>query len=107
MIIDLNLDELYYYLFTISMSKCNGICNTVDDPFGRCVPNKIKDTNLKMFDMIKVTNESRTLAKHISCKYRCEFDGRECNSRQKWNNDKCQCDYKKSIKPCACEENYV
>ena len=55
------------------MNKC---------PFGRiCVPNKVKDMNLNVFDMIKGINETKTLAKHISCKYRYEFDGQKCNSR--------------------------
>ena len=40
--------------------------------------------------MITGTNESRTLAKHISCK--CRFDGRKCNSDQWWNNNKCLCE---------------
>ena len=30
--------------------------------------------------MIIVTNESKTLAKHITCKFKCKFDGRKCNS---------------------------
>ena len=31
----------------------------------------------------------KTLTKHISCDCKCKFDGRKCNSYQKWNNDKC------------------
>ena len=27
---DLKPDELHYYQFVISMSRCNGSCNTVD-----------------------------------------------------------------------------
>ena len=38
---------------------------------------------MKVFNKIKEINESRTLAKYISCECRCEFDGRKCNSRQK------------------------
>ena len=34
--------------------------------------------------MIKRTHESKTMTKHISCKCRCKFDGRKCNSNQKW-----------------------
>ena len=34
-------------------------------------------------------NELKTLAKHISCKCKCRFDGRKCNSNQKWNKDQC------------------
>ena len=39
---------------------------------------------------MKTINEPKTLAKHISCKCKCKFDGRKCNSNQKWNNNKCQ-----------------
>ena len=31
----------------------------------------------------------------ISCECKCEFDGRKCNSKQKWNNDKRQFECKK------------
>ena len=41
------------------------------------------------------------------CESRYEFDGRKSNSRQKWNNDKCRCEFKNSIKYCACEEDYI
>ena len=42
--------------------------------------------------------------KHISCKCKCKFDGRSCNSDQWWNNDKCQCECKKFQ---VCEKDYV
>ena len=32
-------------------------------------------------------NESKISCK---CKYKCNFDGAECNSNQTWNKDKCQ-----------------
>ena len=51
---DLNLDILYYYPFIISMNRCDGNCNTIEDLFGRiCIPEKIEDVNLKVFIMIK------------------------------------------------------
>ena len=58
-----------------------------------CVPNKTEDLNLSMFNMFNMTgiNQSKTLAKHISCECKCRFDGRKCNSDQPWNNDNCQC----------------
>ena len=49
------------------------------------------DLNLDEYNMITKTNESKTLAKHISCRCNCKFDGRKCNSNQKWKNDNCQC----------------
>ena len=33
--------------------------------------------------MITETNESNTLTNHISCKFKCKFDGRKCNFNQK------------------------
>ena len=45
--------------------------------------------------MITGIHKLETLTKHISCKFKRKFDGRKCNSNQKWNNDKCRCDCKK------------
>ena len=83
-LIDLNHDEIHYYLFIISMNRCNGSCNTVDDPLGGISPpDKMEDVNLKVFNMIKGINVLRTLAKHTSYECRCEFDVRKYKSRQK------------------------
>ena len=57
-------------------------------------PNKTEDVNLSAFNLITITNESKTLIKHISCKYKCKLDSKKCNSNQIWNNNKCQCDCK-------------
>ena len=38
--------------------------------------------------------EQKTLTKNISCKCKCKSDGIKCDSNQKWNNDKCQCECK-------------
>ena len=55
--IDLNPVELISYPFMISLGKCNGSCNTVDDLFIKiCVPSKyIKDVNVKVFNIITST----------------------------------------------------
>ena len=63
---DMNPDKFHYYPVIISMNRCNGNCSTVKDPFGRmCIPNKIEDMNLKVFNIIKGINASETLGKHI------------------------------------------
>ena len=57
LLIDLNLDELYYYPFTITVNRCDGNCTRVEGSFGRiCVPNKMKDVNLKVFNMTSGIN---------------------------------------------------
>ena len=37
----------------------------------------------------------KSIKKHVPCKYKCKFDGRDCNSNQNWNNDKRLCECKK------------
>ena len=48
----------------------------------------------------------KTLAKHISCKCKCKFDSRKCNSNQKWNN-KLQCKCKDLKERHICKKDYI
>ena len=57
--------------------------------------------------MIEEINESKTIAKHISCKHKRKFDGRKFNSNQKWNNDKCQCECKNLKVHHVCKKAYI
>ena len=114
-LIDLNPVELNYYPFMFSLDKCNGICNDVDDLYSKIyVVSGQKAVNVKVFNMITRINEFKTLVKHISCDCKCKVDITICNSNQKWNNDKCQCESKihrtckeDSWKPstCICENS--
>ena len=71
------------YPFTVKLDKYIGSCNTFKDLFNKvCVPNETEDLNLSVFNMITGINEPKTLIKHISCKCKCKFDGRICNSDQ-------------------------
>ena len=40
----------------------------------------------------------------MSCKCKCRFDGRKCNSDEWWNNNKCWCECKNCH---VCEKDYV
>ena len=53
---------------------------------------KIEELNLNAFTTITEINESKILTKRISCKCKCKFDGKKCNSKQDWNNYKCRCE---------------
>ena len=104
-LIDLNPDEynqrLCYYPFMVNFDKCTWGYNTVDDPSNKIyVPHKTKDVNVSVFKMITRINELKTLAKHLSIECICKFDTRNCNSNQKWNNDKFPCECKHHV----CEE---
>ena len=57
----------------------------------------IQETNLNVFNVITEINESKTLIKHISCKWKCKFDIKKSKLNPKWNSNKCQCECKKAI----------
>ena len=96
-LINLNPREFNYYPFIISLGKCNGSFNVVDDSSTKVyVPNKTKDISVKVFSMITIY-EAKTLVKHISFDCKCKFNSATCNSNQKWNNDTCQCECKSTV----------
>ena len=62
-IIDMNPNVLKYYPFMINLSKWTGRCNALSPKI--CVPNKIKDINVKAFDLITNKDEARGMTEHI------------------------------------------
>ena len=49
-----------FYPFSIKTSKCSGNCNNISDPYAKiCVPDVIKDLNVKVFNLMSITNETR------------------------------------------------
>ena len=48
--------------------------------------------------MITGIEVSKILLRYISYNCKWKFDCRKCNSKPKYNNDKCQYDYKKTVK---------
>ena len=53
-------NELLLYPYSTKINKCKGSCNTVNKPYVKiCVPHKIKNTNVKVFNLISRTNETR------------------------------------------------
>ena len=97
--------KFHSYPFSVKLNKCVGSCNTLNDLSSRvCIPNKKEDLNLRLFSMITGINESKTSAKHLSCEFKCKFDGTICNSNRLWNNNKCWYECKQIH---VCEKNYV
>ena len=42
------------------MSECSGSCNNINDPYAKiCVPDVIRDLNVKVFNLMARTNETR------------------------------------------------
>ena len=97
-----------FYPFSIKVDKCNGNCNNINDPYARiCVPDIVKNVNVKVLNLMSRTNETRQIKWHKKCKCICRLDKIICNNKQKWNKDKCRCDCKKLIHEDACNKGYA
>ena len=58
-IINVNTNEPVFYPYTSTKNKCKGSCNTINDPYPKlCVPDTIKNINVKVFNLMSRTNET-------------------------------------------------
>ena len=68
-IINFNTNEPMFYPHSIKINQCRGSYNTINDPYAKlCVPDTIKNTNLKVFNLMSRTNETRHIKWHETCK---------------------------------------
>ena len=82
-IINVNSNEPVFYPFSIKTSKCSGSCNNINDPYARiCVPDIVKNLNVKVFNLMSRTNETRHIEWHETCKCGCKFGENVCNNKQ-------------------------
>ena len=59
-IININSNNPIFYSFSVKINKCSGNCNNINDPYARiCVPDVIKNLNVKVFNLMSKTNETR------------------------------------------------
>ena len=59
-IVNVNSDESVFYAFSIKTRKCGGSCNNINDPYTKmCVPDVAKNLNIKVFNLMSKTNETR------------------------------------------------
>ena len=58
-IVNINSNDPIFYPFSIKINKCSGNCNNISNPYARiCVPDTVKNLNVKAFNLISLTNET-------------------------------------------------
>ena len=58
-IMNFESDEPSFYPHSILINKCSGSCHNINDPYAKlCVPDVVKDINIKVFDLMSRTNET-------------------------------------------------
>ena len=107
-IVNVNSNEPIFYPFSIKTSKCSGSCNNINDPYAKlCVPDVVKNLNVKVFNLISRTNETRHIEWHETCECKCRLDKSVCNTKQHWNEDKCRCECKELIDKGVCDKGFI
>ena len=103
-IVNVNSNELIFYF--IRTSKCRGSCNNINGPQAKlCVPDTIKNSNVKVFNLISRTNKTRQIEWHKTCK--CRLNKSVFNTKQRWNEDKCRCECKELIDKDVCDKGFI
>ena len=106
--ININTNEPVFYPHIIKINKCKGSCNIINDPYAKiCVPDNIKNTNVKVFNLMSRTNETRHIKWHKTCKCRCRLDASICNNKQRWNDGKCRCECKELVNKGICDKGFI
>ena len=78
---DPNLNPIFY-AFSIKISKCSGNCNNINDPYAKvCVPDIIKNLNVKVLNLMSTTNKTRFIEWHEKVKCKCRLDAIVCNNK--------------------------
>ena len=87
-----------------------------------CVPDVGKNVNVKVFNLMSRTHETRHMKWYETFKWTFRLDGMACNNKQRWNDDKCRCECKQlidkavynkrsiwnpSICECECNKSYL
>ena len=109
-IIDVNNNEPVFYLpYSIKVNKCSRNCNNINDPYSKlCIPDIVKNINVKVFNLMSRIDETRHIIWHGTCKCICRLSASVCNSRQRWNEDKCRCECREELidKP-MCDKEFI
>ena len=98
-IVNLNTNEPLFYPYSIKINKCKAVVIQINDPYTKiCVPGKIKSTNVKVFNLMSRTNETRHIKWHKTT---------ICNNKQSWNKNKCRCECKELIAKGICDKGFI
>ena len=107
-IVNINSNNPILNRFNIKTSKCSDNCNNTNDPYSKIrVPDVAKTLNVKVFNLISRTNETRHIEWHGTCKCECRLDAIVCNNKQRWNKDKCRCECKELIDKGVCDKEFI
>ena len=82
-IVNFNSNEPVFFPFSIETSKYSGSCNNTNDSYAKiCVPDVVKNLNVKVFNLVSRNNETRHKEWNETCNCKCRLDGSVFNNKQ-------------------------
>ena len=107
-IVSINSNNPIFYPFSVKVNKCSGNCNNINDPYARiCVPDFVKNLNVKVFNLMSRTNDTRSIEWHETCKCIRRSNKISYNNKQRWNKEKCRCECKELIDKRVCDKGFI
>ena len=75
-IVNVNGDNPVFFPYSVKTSKCSGSCNNINNPLAKlCVPDVVKNLNVKVFNLVLGTNETRRIEwDEYTCKWHVNMD---------------------------------
>ena len=74
-VIDINSNNPTFYHSSIKIKKCSGSCTNINNPYAKiCHAYVVKDLNVKVFNLMSRTDETRFITWHEKCKCKCRLD---------------------------------
>ena len=105
-IMNINNHEPLFYPYSILVNKFSGSYNDINNPCTKlCVPDVVKDMNIKVFNLKSRTNETRFISWHKTCSCKGRLDANVCKC---WINDLlCRCECKEWIDKGKCDDGFI
>ena len=65
-VVYINSNNPVFYPFSVNINKCSGNFNNINDPYARiCVSDTVKNLNVKVFNLMSLTNETRSIKRQM------------------------------------------
>ena len=71
-IVDVSSNNPIFYPFSVKINRYSGNCNSINDTYAKiCVPDIVKNLNVKVINLMSRSNETQSIKLHETCKCIC------------------------------------
>ena len=76
---NINSNEPTFYPHSLLVNKSSSSCNNINNRYAKLyIPDVVKNMNVKVFNLMSRTNETRHISCHETCTCKCRLDTSVC-----------------------------